>query len=265
MKTQQKQKGQGSIEFIVASIFVLIPLFFGISYLGKMSDARHNNIEASRYALWEKTVWADDEKDSAQISNEISRRVFGLQGTALNSTKDKAKVETVELDGNLSIYESGKDYQMLENLSDDLASYATATNEDPKLGLSSAVMDLAGAGLGLDQSGLHTLSVTRQLYLSKRLDDIWKEVIPGDDKKLQVTDVNAMLIGAWNAKSPESVRDTVSKAVPFDFLDNPAFQSLQTVIGLLFPDLNGLEPGIVQPDIVPCQRVKGRTRGAQCE
>ncbi len=50
-------------EFLVCASFVLVPLFLGISLLGKYIDIKQTNIQAARYEAWEYTVWfANDDE-----------------------------------------------------------------------------------------------------------------------------------------------------------------------------------------------------------
>ena len=55
--SQNKQLGQAMTETVIASSFVLIPLFLLIPLLGKFIDIQHTTIQAARYEAWEYTVW----------------------------------------------------------------------------------------------------------------------------------------------------------------------------------------------------------------
>jgi hypothetical protein len=57
MKDTTKQDGQAAVEFSIACVFILIPLFLVIPLLGKYTDIRHAAIQQARYEAWEYTAW----------------------------------------------------------------------------------------------------------------------------------------------------------------------------------------------------------------
>ena len=50
-------------EFLICASFALVPLFFGISLLGKYIDIKQTAIQAARYEAWEYTVWFADDNE----------------------------------------------------------------------------------------------------------------------------------------------------------------------------------------------------------
>ncbi len=75
------------------SMVVFIPLFLSIPVLGKYMDIKQKALEATRYAAWERTIWAGDNgigwgdgqvniKSMQEVITEIDRRFYGhpLQG-----------------------------------------------------------------------------------------------------------------------------------------------------------------------------------------
>jgi len=52
-----QQRGQAMTEMLVASAFVVIPLFLIIPTVGKYIDMKHAAIDAARYTAWERTVY----------------------------------------------------------------------------------------------------------------------------------------------------------------------------------------------------------------
>ena len=76
------QKGQALTETLVAFI-VLVPILMLVPYLGKYLDIKHKAGESARYALWERTVFADpgaswgvgeNRKTDARLRTEIRSR-----------------------------------------------------------------------------------------------------------------------------------------------------------------------------------------------
>lgn len=90
MRRRASQQGQAMVEFLVAAMFVLVPLFLAISALGKLSNAQHTVEMAARYAAWERTTWYEstpgsskfdehnqpNRKSTEEIRNEIAVRVL---------------------------------------------------------------------------------------------------------------------------------------------------------------------------------------------
>lgn len=95
-------------EFLIASAYVLVPLFIAVPLLTKYIDMRHAAIQAARYEAWEYTVWynpADDnnildnfsavtvpEKSPTQTQKEARRRFFSdisEEGTLPITSADK--------------------------------------------------------------------------------------------------------------------------------------------------------------------------------
>lgn len=83
-----RQHGQAMVEFLVAAMFVLIPLFIAVTALAKLADVQHTTTMAARYAAWERTVWYEpsatgfntlhdpNQKSSEEINNEIALRLI---------------------------------------------------------------------------------------------------------------------------------------------------------------------------------------------
>jgi len=82
------QAGQALVEFTIAAMTLLVPLFFMISYLAKYHDMQAATIQAARYAAWERTVyfgesdWASGtaQKSDNTIQSEIRSRFFFWAG-----------------------------------------------------------------------------------------------------------------------------------------------------------------------------------------
>lgn len=106
------QKGQAMIEFLVAAMFFLVPLFLGLAIMGKFIDVQHRAEQASRYAAWERTVWYDtakghefysmnqpNQKSGAAINNEIAVRLLNDRSLKVTVIKDTDKTATTFANG----------------------------------------------------------------------------------------------------------------------------------------------------------------------
>ncbi len=78
-------RGQALTEVLI-SMVVFAPMILMIPVIGKYIDVKQKTIEASRYAVWERSVWADPEnswnsgeqqKSNEDIALEVDRRFFG--------------------------------------------------------------------------------------------------------------------------------------------------------------------------------------------
>ncbi|NLG75267.1 MAG: hypothetical protein GX535_03440 [Xanthomonadaceae bacterium] len=74
------QRGSAMAEALVA-LLALSPFLIGVPLLGKQLDIKHKAFDATRYALWERTVWrnegASHRKSAEDITLEARDRVLG--------------------------------------------------------------------------------------------------------------------------------------------------------------------------------------------
>lgn len=83
-----RQHGTAITEVIVA-LLALAPFLIGIPLLGKQLDIKHKTMDASRYAVWERTVWRNsgsNRKDAEDIALEARDRVLGDPRAAVVAT-----------------------------------------------------------------------------------------------------------------------------------------------------------------------------------
>ena len=85
------QRGSALIESLLL-IGVLAPMLFGMALMGKYLDVKAAALEASRYAVWERTVWADSRSDwgdvgarksESRIAEEIGALVLAHPSTTV--------------------------------------------------------------------------------------------------------------------------------------------------------------------------------------
>lgn len=77
---RRRQQGSAMAETLIA-LLALSPFLIGIPLLGKQMDIKHKTFDATRYAVWERTVWRSDgashRKSDADITLEARDRVLG--------------------------------------------------------------------------------------------------------------------------------------------------------------------------------------------
>lgn len=123
------QQGQALSETLVAFV-VLVPIFMLIPYLGKYLDVKHKAEEGARYAVWERSVFADpgaswdaneNTKSDARLRAEIRARFVEEPRAAISAQlvqnarnplwEDHAGGDLVPLDQfNASVAESREPY-----------------------------------------------------------------------------------------------------------------------------------------------------------
>lgn len=80
-------RGSAMVEFSLL-LTVLLPLGFGMSMLGKLTDLRQNTEQASRYAAWEATVYSRQAL-AAQSPDTLESRFFLSPQAAISSRANK--------------------------------------------------------------------------------------------------------------------------------------------------------------------------------
>ncbi|MBK8971108.1 MAG: hypothetical protein IPM37_06955 [Hahellaceae bacterium] len=98
MRLIYRQTGQGLAELAIVGTLVLVPLFLSLPLLTKFLEARHKNLQASRYAAWERTVWMEQapmdtlhaiSKPGTQITSELESRIFSRADTRIQSDEPR--------------------------------------------------------------------------------------------------------------------------------------------------------------------------------
>lgn len=253
------QNGQGMISFLVAAIFLLVPISLGINYLAKLGDARHKTYEAARYSAWERIVWSPSDttynvKTTDEINNEAVRRIFGRAHLPLNSDTDKTNgKDQFDLEPNLTLWAiKNQRSSVLEKFGDNLHSSLSLTNNTASSGLPTATNEVAST-FDLSNRGFYNAEVTFHFSKSSILKP---ELMAGTGSQfLAVTAQSALLVEAWNAKSTTMVTDQVRRTLLTAHFNNSALNTLKTAISVFHPEINKFKPEIVEPDMLPCQRL----------
>jgi hypothetical protein len=117
-----KQSGQAMTEMLVASAFVVVPLFLIIPTAGKYIDMKHAAVSSARYSAWERTVFFNDntlagqpsnfegfnkslgeilpEKSDSQIATEAQLRIFTEAHVPIQNGSKKNRAFWTYHDGN---------------------------------------------------------------------------------------------------------------------------------------------------------------------
>ena len=254
------EHGQSLTEFAVVTAFALIPLFFLVIYTGKWSFTQLRTIEAARYVAWERTVWRSQPlqgrewvamKPDADLRNEAAVRFFGQHGMSLTNAGNGIVIDPI-----LTRHDG-------RPLLRDLANIQVATREES---ISNGVsMNFLGTVMKITDIPLRMTGPTVAIV------NIQLEGLPGyrylPDNRLAsgplFTAQAAVLTDAWTANGPAEEARIVKKFLPTAYLDDEAIKAVPTVGGTLFPELERLDFGHVDPEVQYGDRLQPYSNGGK--
>jgi hypothetical protein len=189
LAARTRQNGQALTEAIIWST-ALVAFFFSLPLLGKFFDIKHKTLEASRYAVWERTLWSapgdgDVAKSDAQIRGEIDDRSLGHPSQLLTSdtfdnpdwySQDRRMVRNIGGNGDVSdavyAYEENPVEDTYGSLTARFAHRGVGGAFGAALSVLNSGLSLVGcdtglnlnSGLGLRGDGLARIAVTTPIY-----------------------------------------------------------------------------------------------------
>lgn len=257
--TSKFQRGQAMAEFAVAML-VLMPLILGIIYMGKFADIKHQVIQASRFAAFERAI---DPSPSAQevdptIQEETRARFFTDASQHPIGNKDSTSGLTTASSEN-PLWGQLDGEALIDKYS------------DVKVALSHSTLG-SGAVTAMNDAG--------QLYFSQHSDgmvqaDVSVPVVniaslPAPLNALNLNIASTTVVGgdAWNAGGAQSVINNITvAAVPMKVASGSgplgAFAgALNTIASVGFCLLAGTQApqfGLIEPDVVPTTTAPGES------
>lgn len=249
-----QQNGQAVVEFLVAASFVLVPMLFLVTYLGKIGDAQHRAYEGARYGVWES---ARTGKSAVRIRHEIDHRILQHPYRAIDSVLDGATSRTDQLALDPIYYHRADDGEYVPLLTSRQSSFNATSLADESPDAASyqgrvstvrrrlAVIDVNNRGL-MTANVEFSLQPTRWLDLANFRQRAW----------------NTMLTDSWRAVTRDAVEDRLDSAIlaRSSFIDGPVLEMATEIAAMVgLQEWAGLEPGYIEHDVVPCSRVVGGT------
>ncbi len=249
---RHRQRGQAVVEFLVAASFVLVPMLFLVTYLGKIGDAQHRAHEGARYGVWES---ARTGKSAVRIRHEIDRRILQHPYRPIDSVLDGQasrtdqlaldpiyyhRADTGEYGPILLSAQSSFNETTLVDESPDAASYQERVSTARRR---LAIIDVNDRGLMMANVEF-SLQPTRWLDLANFRQRAW----------------NTMLTDSWRAVTRDAVEDRIDSAIlaRSSFIDGPILEMATEVAAMVgLEEWAALEPGYIEHDVVPCSRVVG--------
>jgi hypothetical protein len=283
------QSGQAMVEFLVSMTAVMAVLFLGIVMLAKFNDVRNRTLMGSRYVAWERTVWTDSDptknlardstttegwsasfgsaalaasKVDSEIQHEVMQRFMGGDG-GVPSGRDRRQSQ---LPGSQPAMWNDYSGQPLLAAAGDVL-VTTSVDNDPSNSLATSagssfgnVLTAAGARYSAQlnlptrtlQSGNLSISIAKNNDTLKRL---WpKNGLVPVFSGLTFTDTNVLMTNTWVPDGSTSAKALFSQAVPAAqaaLIQPSVYQGLQKYA----PEITTLQPGRVQQDVVPANRL----------
>jgi len=275
----KKSGGQAMVELVIVAGFVLVPLFLAIPLIGKYLDMRAAAVQSARYAAWERTVWYGgaaasqlgwlgrknvwlaNEKTDSQIRNEINIRQMSetKANDAFSSTDRSASSYK---NGSRALWQDRTGQQMLQDY-DDVSNTVSSARAPGTLNVILDPIANLAATLGpftLEMKGQYTANVSMQVR------DLDYDHFLLKNSTSSFSEKNVLLANGWNANGPAdtdktSAKQQVKGLVPTTLFDTEVgginvVNLLQTVLSVFLPEINKLDLGKIDPEVVPADRKK---------
>lgn len=270
----RRQRGQAMTEFVVGTVFFLLPLFLIVPMLGKYADVKSTAAQSARYSAWERTVWyggasassgsnwPGNSKTEGEIQNEVRKRVVEF-GAALSQNDKSASGFTTA--GGRHMWRNRDQSAMLANYNDASGSLTNGDSPD------TATADLLGTvttftgvlGFSIESKGLYTgnaaLRVTTlPIGTNLRPGSTYGRFDPGP---LTFRDRNVILANGWGANGRGHVESMTRGIMLLGILGSePAIADVIEIAGCVAavffaPEICMLELSKVVPDVVPPDRL----------
>ena len=261
----RSQRGQAITEFI-AAMAVFLPLFFGIVYVAKFADIKHQAIQASRYAAFERALDPLGRQETDPVLEEETRARFFTDGS-LNQGKIGFQDNTSGLatNGTMNPLWYALDGTPL-----------VQTYSDPSTGvrvtIASNSMDI-GDFTPINEGGqvfFDNLNRNGQVQADVEVPIANIAHLPALLSNLNVAVAARTVVAgdAWNSGGSQDVAD--HQTLRSDMGKNPALKGLQALLipfAAVFSDTPaGPQFGCLRPDVVPGQTAPGANYqpGDQC-
>lgn len=85
MRKQNRVAGQSMVELVIWGTLFMVAIMT-LPVVAKLADIKSKNLEATRYTLWERTVWSSGQKSDGALAAEADLRVMGHPAQALTAT-----------------------------------------------------------------------------------------------------------------------------------------------------------------------------------
>jgi len=266
-----KQRGQAASELVAAMAFML-PLFLGVIYLGKYSDIKHQAIQASRYAAFERALDPHAHEADAAIQQETVARFFRDGGLHTIGFEDKASGGTAGDENPLWIQLNGD--PMLKQYSDVSVALSTQSIDNTQTKLL-APMDTAAtlfSGLVPDRNPLKLNTGVSAVEADVSVDVAKITHFAPLNKIVSIGATTVIATDPWNAGGAQDVANhfpsdplpppAVPMRVAGSILNLPVVGTILNTLAEFFVETGVSSEelpvfGCVKPDVVPDSVAQG--------
>jgi len=245
----------------VAAMALFLPLLVGLIYIGKYSDIKHQTIQASRYAAFERALDPSKAHEPDAVLQEETRARFFMdesrnQGALVSTTNNQPTAATLNpLWGQLN------GAPMLDNYSNVAVSFAA---EQPVDDATLAPVDAANTLLfGLNRNGQFQANVEVSPPNIASFN-------PLSAVNLKIAARTVVVGNAWNAGGAASVASRLHGGVPGSMPIRPGGPVSAIISTILDVSNTILQPfyealagdtgpqlGCIRPDVVPANTAPG--------
>lgn len=226
------EKGQAVTEMVIG-FTLLVPFLLAIGVVAQYLDIQFKTHEASRYASWERTVWAENKtmaektgnvtKSSAEVNREIDALFFNSPWVAIHNKFDA----TQRVKKGSPLWRDQAGVPLLKLANDEVAtdrninSYHESTGKTPSTNIMDTMepFNLGGITVGLTAIRRQNFS---QITIEKPLATvsffgfgrfIRNQPENSQDSEPLIRSKSAILSQTWMATDEESMADTISGLV----------------------------------------------------
>ena len=266
---QRHQRGQAMTELAITASLVLVPIFLMIPLLGKYIDIRHSTIQAARYEAWEYTVWyagnsdlpdgfglPQPVKDVTDTQKEARRRFFSDTQIPL-SDNDKAGWKLADRNLAWADHRGGMLYNGANSALPGSPDVPGPDLTPDPTHIFSGVLKVVDMAFQALQSILNFFGVSAG-FTAINADGYFKSKVtspvakvaglePFDTLDLAFGATASVLADGWNSGGTAQTAYQAAGIVPTKLLDNPVMNGLQSIVGILAPELRPCDPWVPFP------------------
>ena len=245
----RKEKGAASVELIVGCLAAL-PLFFGISLLGKYADMRHKTVEAANYIAWEKVIWQSG-KSASDLELEATDRLMGHREAPIIASSTVATQGVTED----PLWRDRATRTLMVSDGSTIRVNVTSTSNAGGIAHSAGVRfaaeraDLSVNGITAYRVTLPATNRARTPLSPTGLSSFFNVSHYSLPSALTFPATSGILVDSWNAENKDTYQNSVKKLTVEKILDIAVIPGTKT-FGILFPFLEGKkgdDPDIVAP------------------
>lgn len=257
-----RQHGQAMVE-MVAMGGILGLLFLCIWYLGKFHDIQATTIQAARYSAWERTVHTSADMSDAKLAAQTRARLFTFNRNAYKATDSKSGTQAWGTQNpNWNDHKSFGASSLVKQPQD--VTVSTTAGPLPGVAANAVTTVLAGltkitgalsGGEQLPPGGLHKSTVR------VAVSNVASLPAPLNALNINLVERSAIVGDSWDASGPQQAANRVKPFTPAAVMGEVSMilGPMTKVLSILEPAFWDFKPGQICPDIVPNDRVSGKT------